>query len=183
MIFSSWLFLQKTNEQIRLYYLSTCFCSFFGRKWRHLKDISKLTNLYEIPCIRFGRDAGSSNIKYQKKLNKIMHKITNILDVLWGQLIKLIQVFSTSEFHEYWWNDIVFIFFVPSTLCRASEASNIDCVKNWFWKYLTKNLNALLKKRYFGPLIFQQCEFNYKYTTLKFHDPKKFWFSKFYLRQ
>ena len=25
----------------------------------------------------------------------------SILDVLWGQLIKPVQVFSTSEFHEY----------------------------------------------------------------------------------
>ena len=37
MIFSSWRFFQKTNEQIWLYYLWTCFCSFFGRKWRHQK--------------------------------------------------------------------------------------------------------------------------------------------------
>ena len=27
--------------------------------------------------------------------------VTYVLDVLWGQLIKLIQVVSTSEFHEY----------------------------------------------------------------------------------
>ena len=72
-----------------------------------------------------------------------------LVDVLWGQPIKLIQVFSTSEFHEYWWNGVVFIFFVPSTLCRASEASNIDCFKNWVWKLLTKNLNSLLKDKYF----------------------------------
>ena len=26
----------------------------------------------------------------------------SIIDVLWGQLIKPVQVFSTSEFHEYW---------------------------------------------------------------------------------
>ena len=52
-----------------------------------------------------------------------------VVDVLWGQLIKLIQVFSTSEFHEYLLNDVDFIFFVPSACCRASEASNIDCFK------------------------------------------------------
>ena len=46
MIFSSRRFFQKTNEQIQLYYLSTCFRSLFGRKWRHQKDISKLTDLY-----------------------------------------------------------------------------------------------------------------------------------------
>ena len=30
------------------------------------------------------------------------------VDVLWGQPIKLIQVVSTSDFHEYCWNDIDF---------------------------------------------------------------------------
>ena len=45
MISSSQRFFQKVNEQIRRYYLSTCFCSFFGRRWRHQKDISKLTDL------------------------------------------------------------------------------------------------------------------------------------------
>ena len=37
-----------------------------------------------------------------------------LLDVLWCQQIKLIHVVSTSEFHENWWNDVDFIFFVPS---------------------------------------------------------------------
>ena len=40
-------FLPKKNEQIRLCYLSTCFCLFFWRKWRRQKDISKLTDLYQ----------------------------------------------------------------------------------------------------------------------------------------
>ena len=30
------------------------------------------------------------------------------LDILWVQPIKLIQVVSTSEIHEYWWNNIDF---------------------------------------------------------------------------
>ena len=49
---------------------------------------------------------------------------------LMGSLIELIQVVSTSEFHEYWWNDFGFIFFVPLTCCRDSEASKIDYFKN-----------------------------------------------------
>ena len=53
-----------------------------------------------------------------------------LLDVLCCQPIKPFQVVSTSGFHEYWWNNVVFIFFVPSGFCRASEASNIDCFKN-----------------------------------------------------
>ena len=37
---------------------------------------------------------------------KVFMSASYILDVLWGQPIKLIQVVSTSEFHEYWWNDV-----------------------------------------------------------------------------
>ena len=47
MIFFKLMFLLK-NKQIQLYYLSTCFCSFFGRKWRHKKNILKLTDLSEV---------------------------------------------------------------------------------------------------------------------------------------
>ena len=36
------------------------------------------------------------------------------LDVLWGQPIKLIQVVSKSEFHEYWWNNFNFKFLVSA---------------------------------------------------------------------
>ena len=39
---------------------------------------------------------------------------TYLLDVLLCQPIKLIQVVSTSEFHEYGWKDVYFNFFVPS---------------------------------------------------------------------
>ena len=45
-----------------------------------------------------------------------------LLDVLCRQQIKLFQVVSTSEFHEYWWNDLENIFLVPAAFCRASEA-------------------------------------------------------------
>ena len=48
-----------------------------------------------------------------------------ILDVLWCQPIKLIQVVSTSEFHEYWWNDIDFIFFRPLHLLQGLRSNNI----------------------------------------------------------
>ena len=35
-----------------------------------------------------------------------------------------VEVVSTSEVHEYWWNDIVFIFY-SSVFCRYLEASKI----------------------------------------------------------
>ena len=39
-------FLQKTNEQIRLYYCENCFRSFFGGNLRPQKTISKLTDYF-----------------------------------------------------------------------------------------------------------------------------------------
>ena len=45
--------------------------------------------------------------------------IQYIVDALWGQPIKLIQAVSNSEFHEYWWNDVLFIFLSPP-LCALS---------------------------------------------------------------
>ena len=82
-----------------------------------------------------------------------------LINVLWGQPIKLIQVVSTSEFHEYWWNDLDFIFLIPSTCCRASEASKINYFKNKVWTFWTKNFNSSLKNGYFGAIIFQEIEF------------------------
>ena len=53
-----------------------------------------------------------------------------VLDVLWGQPIKLIQVASNSELRENQWNDLLFFEIVPSHCFGASEASKIDCLKN-----------------------------------------------------
>ena len=52
------------------------------------------------------------------------------IEVLWGQRIKLIQVISSSELHEYWLNNVVFIFFCPLGFCRASKASNLTASKS-----------------------------------------------------
>ena len=48
-----------------------------------------------------------------------------LLDVLWGQWIKLIQVVSYSELHENQWNDLLFFEIFPSHCFGASEASKI----------------------------------------------------------
>ena len=53
-----------------------------------------------------------------------------LVDVLWGQPIKLSQVASTSEWLENQRNNLVFFKIIPSHFCRASEASKIDCFKN-----------------------------------------------------
>ena len=50
------------------------------------------------------------------------HCDTAIVDVLCRQQIKLFQVVSTSEFHEYWWNNLENIFLVPAAFWGASEA-------------------------------------------------------------
>ena len=54
-----------------------------------------------------------------------------IVDVLWGQPIKLTQVASNSELPENQWNSLIFFEIVPSHCFGASEASKIDCLKNW----------------------------------------------------
>ena len=46
---------------------------------------------------------------------------TYILDVLWGQPIKLIQVVSNSELRENQWNDLLFFEIVASHCFGASE--------------------------------------------------------------
>jgi hypothetical protein len=48
-----------------------------------------------------------------------------VLDFLWGQPIKLIQDVSTSEFHEYWWNNVVFIFFCPLQIVQGLRSKNV----------------------------------------------------------
>ena len=53
-----------------------------------------------------------------------------ILDVLWGQLIELIQVASNSELRENQWNDLLFFEIVPSHCFGASDTSKIDSLKN-----------------------------------------------------
>ena len=52
-----------------------------------------------------------------------------LLEVLWGQPIKLVQVASTSELHENQWNDLVFFEIIPFYFCRASEALKIKYEK------------------------------------------------------
>ena len=46
---------------------------------------------------------------------------TYMLDVLWGQPIKLIQVASTSELRENQRNDLLFFEIVPCHFCWVSE--------------------------------------------------------------
>ena len=55
---------------------------------------------------------------------------TYVIDVLWGQRIKLIQVASNSELRENQWKDHLFFEIVPSHCFGASEASNIKRLKN-----------------------------------------------------
>ena len=58
------------------------------------------------------------------------HSVYCIVDVLWGQPIKLIQLASTSELRKNQRNNLLFFKIIPSHFCRASEASKIDCFKN-----------------------------------------------------
>ena len=72
--------------------------------------------------------------------------LRSLLDVLWGQPIKLIQVFSTSEFYEYWWNNIFNIF------CPFHFVQGLRSLEHWLHQKLSmKTLEQkfrLLIKRY-----------------------------------
>ena len=62
----------------------------------------------------FKKARDDTNASY-RKLKYIIRLVLSglVVDVLWGQPIKLIQVVSTSEFDEYQLNNVVFIFFCP----------------------------------------------------------------------
>ena len=61
------------------------------------------------------------------------HCSTAVLDVLWCQPIKLIQVVSTSEFHEYWWNG--FYFFHPLHFLQGLRS-----LKHWLLQKLSMKI-------------------------------------------
>ena len=48
-----------------------------------------------------------------KKLHLQLYVRHGIIDVLWGQAIKLIQVASTSELHENQWKDLLSLKLFP----------------------------------------------------------------------
>ena len=62
-----------------------------------------------------------------------------MLDVFWGQPIKLIQVVSTSEFHEYGRNDFGFIFLSPPLVAGPQKPQKLTTSK--------------IKYEHFGPKI------------------------------
>ena len=57
-------------------------------------------------------------VAYSKNVSSTRY----VLDVLCCQQIKLFQVVTTSEFHEYQRNNLEMVFLVPAAFCRASEA-------------------------------------------------------------
>ena len=61
---------------------------------------------------------------------RFISKTVHIIDVLWGQPIKLIQVASNSKLRETQWNNLLFFEIIPSHCFGASEASKIDSLKN-----------------------------------------------------
>ena len=76
----------------------------------------------------FGMSDGDWGMGYGSKINseyvKAPHETRWLVDALWCQPIKLIQVVSTSEFHEYWWKDVDF-FFRPLHLLQGLRTNNI----------------------------------------------------------
>ena len=76
-----------------------------------------LTNYFAVKKLR---GSSYSNSKLIMRAHGLCNMSTYLLDVLWGQPIKLIQVASTSELHENQRNDLLFFEIVPCHFCRAS---------------------------------------------------------------
>ena len=55
--------------------------------------------------------------------------------VLCRQRIKLFQVVSTSEFHEYKWNNIVFIFLSPRVSAGPQKPQTLTASKSKYEKF------------------------------------------------
>ena len=56
--------------------------------------------------------------------------LTYLLDVLCRQQIKLFQVVSTSEFHKYQWNNVVFIFLSPRVSGGPQKVQTLTASKS-----------------------------------------------------
>ena len=67
-----------------------------------------------------------------------------ILDVLWGQSIKLIQVASNSELHENQWNNLLFFEIVPSHCFKPQKPQKLTATKIKFESFGPKNLIDIL---------------------------------------
>ena len=94
-----------------------------------------------------------------------------ILDVLWGQPIKLIQVVSTSEFLEYWWNGLDFIFLSPQLVAGPQKPQKLTTSKIKYEHFGSKILISHWKM----DIIFQEIEF-FKHLKCNFKTswPQKF---------
>ena len=75
-------------------------------------------------------DCTERSILCSKVSQRLHYCIWYLIDVLWGQPIKLVQVASTSELLKNQQNNLVFFKIIPSHFCRASEASKFYYFKN-----------------------------------------------------
>ena len=71
----------------------------------------------------------------------------------------------------------LFLLFWSPTFCAGPQKpQTLTASKIEYEKFLTKNLNFLLKYRYFGVPIIQECEFTYDHYKCRFKTPKNFEF-------
>ena len=66
---------------------------------------------------------GGRNVQlcYRDLITQLIPICTYVVDVLWGQPIKLIEVASNLELCEIQWNNLLFFEIVPSHCLGASE--------------------------------------------------------------
>ena len=123
------------------------FLCFILREWAH----------YMIVFVRIGH---ASSYRHKQRTRTLYElKAQNrpvpflwarwLVDVFWCQPIKLNQIVSTSEFHEYWWNDIDFIFCCPLYLVQGLKSLVYGLLQKLSMKNFDQKFKFLIKNRYF----------------------------------
>ena len=115
-------FFQKTNKWICFYYYVTCFCSFFGRNWRHKKNTSKLSDLilgknslFEITYYLF-----YSFLNFREHKRKTYDSIPNF--GIWQAVVLLLTGFLGGIFSAITGSGVdICSFSMLSLLFRVSE--------------------------------------------------------------
>ena len=82
-----------------------------------------------------------------------------LIDVLWGQPIKLIQLASNSELRENQWTTLFSLKFFPLIASGPWKPQKLTAFKIKYENFRPNIFNSSLKNGYFGALIFQEIEF------------------------
>ena len=115
-------FFRKTNKLIRYYHYATCFCSFFGRNWRHQENLSKLPDLWEWSSFE--------GLQNEKRFNPIFARSFDNLNEIFNEGLK-------SQITQLLWVDYTDFEDAPCIYINLNQ----EIENSEFVLILTKNEN------------------------------------------